>query len=172
MKALIWWCLSLTALLSTTPLWAQTSPFQFLDTPGSYAVGLKVVDQYDQSRTFPCALEGAEKSSNKNCARPLQTLIWYPSPGGADNPMTVGDYAQLAQTETPFDQPDKPNEWESKRTTSGGRATAGHPRCAVDERTFSRRHLCTRPIIRGLGQCGALRISRESRLCGVGKPFD
>lgn len=118
MKALIWWCLSLTALLSMTPLWAQTPPFQFLNTQGSYPVGLKVVDQYDRSRTFPCALEGVEKSSNKICARPLQTLIWYPSSDSAGKPMTVGEYAQLAETEIHFDQPDKHNEWQSKLDTS------------------------------------------------------
>lgn len=118
MKALLWWCLSLVALFSTTPLLAQTSPFHFLDTQGPYSVGLKVVDQYDRSRTFPCAFEGAGKFSKKTCPRPVQTLIWYPSSAGAGKPMTVGDYAQLAETEIRFDQPDKRNEWQSKLDTS------------------------------------------------------
>lgn len=118
MKVLIWWCLSVVALFSTTSLLAQPSPFRFLDTQGPYRVGLKVVDQYDRSRTFPCALEGVEKSSKKTCRRPLQTLIWYPSSGGAGKPMTVGDYVRLAETEIRFNQPDKYNEWQSKLTTS------------------------------------------------------
>jgi dienelactone hydrolase len=117
MKAL-WWCVSLVALFSTAPLLAQTSPFQFLDIQGPYPVGLKVVDQYDRSRAFPCALEGVGKSSIGSCARPLQTLIWYPSSDGTGKPVTVGDYVRLAETEIRFDQPDKHNEWQSKLTTS------------------------------------------------------
>ena len=31
---------------------SQTSPFKFLQKPGPYPVGLKVVDQYDRSRTY------------------------------------------------------------------------------------------------------------------------
>lgn len=118
MKALVWWCLFLAAMFSTTPLLAQTSPFRFLDTQGPYLVGLKVVDQYDRSRTFPCTLEAVGKSPNKSCARPLQTLIWYPSSGGTGEPMTVGDYVRLAETEIRFDQPDKHNKWQSKLDTS------------------------------------------------------
>jgi hypothetical protein len=46
--------------------------------------------------------------------RPLQTLIWYPSLKSTGEPMTVGDYAQLADTEIHFNAPDeKENRWRS-----------------------------------------------------------
>jgi dienelactone hydrolase len=47
-------------------------------------------------------------------ARPLQTLLWYPSLKSTTKPMTVGDYVQLADTEIHFDAPDeKENRWRS-----------------------------------------------------------
>lgn len=121
MKSLVWCCFSLATLFSATPLLAQASPFQFLDTPGPYPVGLKVVNQYDHSRIFPCTLERQGKPPKANCARPLQTLIWYPSRKGTAKPMTVGDYVRLADTEIHFDAPDpKNNRWRSLLKTSFG----------------------------------------------------
>jgi hypothetical protein len=40
-------------------------------------------------------------------ARPLQTLIWYPSSKSTGEPMTVGDYTQLSNTEIHFNAPDE-----------------------------------------------------------------
>jgi pimeloyl-ACP methyl ester carboxylesterase len=52
-------------------------------------------------------------------ARPLQTLIWYPSLKSTCEPMTVGDYTQLANTEIHFNAPDeKKNRWRSLLKTS------------------------------------------------------
>ena len=84
---------------------SQTSSFQFLGKPGPYAVGLKVFDQYDFSRTFVTPTKGRSESSVGKDARPLQTLIWYPSLKSVVRPMTVGDYAQLADTEIHFNAP-------------------------------------------------------------------
>lgn len=107
----------LAALFGAPPLLAQTASFEFLNGPGPYPVGLKVVDQYDRSRTFPCALEG--KPSQQDCPRPLQTLIWYPSRKSTAKPMTVGDYVRLADTELRFDTPDeKDNRWRSSLKAS------------------------------------------------------
>jgi hypothetical protein len=58
---------------------SQTSSFQFLQKPGPYPVGLKVVDQYDHSSAYPGFAKNLSKSSVGDDARPLQTLIWYPS---------------------------------------------------------------------------------------------
>ena len=92
----------------------QTSPFRFLQPPGPYSVGLKVVDQYDHSRRYPASLKGLSKSSVGKDARPLQTLIWYPSLENSAKPMTVGDYTQLADTEINFDVPHpEQNRWRS-----------------------------------------------------------
>ena len=97
----------------------QTSSFQFLGKPGPYPVGLKVADQYDLSRAFVVPTKGPSESSLGKNVRPLQTLIWYPSLMSLGGPMTVGDYAQLADTEIHFNTPsEKENRWRSLLRTS------------------------------------------------------
>jgi pimeloyl-ACP methyl ester carboxylesterase len=111
--------LGLLACFASTQVLSQTSPFRFLEKPGPYPVGLKVVDQYDRTRTFPSSSHGLGKQSAENDARPLQTLIWFPSLVAANKPMTVGDYVNLADTETHFNAPDeKDNRWRSQLKTS------------------------------------------------------
>jgi hypothetical protein len=98
---------------------SQTSSFRFLQTPGPYPVGLKVVYQYDRSRAYPASRKDPLKSSLGENGRPLQTLVWYPSLKAAGEPMTVGNYAQLADTEIHFNAADgKENRWRSLLTTS------------------------------------------------------
>lgn len=93
---------------------SQTSSFQFLQKPGPYSVGLNVVDQYDPTRAYPTSSKHLSKSSVVDDARPLQTLIWYPSVRGTAESMTVGDYVELADTEIHFNAPDeKENRWRS-----------------------------------------------------------
>ena len=93
------------------------SPFQFLQKPGPYPVGLNVVNQYDPSRKFPATPDRPNAPARQG-SRPLQTLIWYPAvPSGATS-MKVGDYVALADTEISFDAPDpERNKW---RTQSKG----------------------------------------------------
>jgi pimeloyl-ACP methyl ester carboxylesterase len=98
---------------------AETSLFEFLQKPGPYPVGLKVVDQYDRSRTYPVSRNHSSRSSAGDDARPLQTLIWYPSLGSTGKPMTVGDYTHLADMEILFDAPrPEQNRWRSLLKTS------------------------------------------------------
>jgi pimeloyl-ACP methyl ester carboxylesterase len=98
---------------------SQTASFQFQQRPGPYPVGLKVVDQYDRSRTYPASPKDPSKSAIGENARPLQTLIWYPSLKRTGKTMTVGDYSQLADTEIHFSGPDeKENRWRSLLRTS------------------------------------------------------
>jgi len=119
MQASSRWFFPLAALLSTTPLLAQTSSFQFLEKPGPYPIGLKVVDQYDHARTFPSSSKDSAKPSVKEGPRPLQTLIWYPAVQSTSKPMTVGDYAKLADTEVRFDTPHpEQNKWRSQLQAS------------------------------------------------------
>jgi dienelactone hydrolase len=95
------------------------SPFQFLQQPGPYSVGVKVVDQHDRTRPYPVAATDTSKPSAAENARPLQTLIWYPALPSAGKPMTVGDYVRLADTEIHFDAPDeKGNKWRSRLRAS------------------------------------------------------
>ena len=77
--------------------------FHFSQDGGPYAVGLKVVEQYDYSRPY----EGER-------ARPMQTLVWYPAGAGTQRAMTVRDYADLWGSEVSFSQPEMPEaakEW-------------------------------------------------------------
>ena len=85
---------------------AQNAPlFQFTEKPGPHAIGLKVVEQYDYSRTSRSRTDDLGKPYQRERARPLQTLIWYPAEKSAGKPMTVGDYGKLAATEMSFDRP-------------------------------------------------------------------
>lgn len=97
--------LACCACFSATVAANEPSTFQFLEKPGPYAVGLKVVDQYDRTRSFPAAATGAAEASGQRAPRPLQTLIWYPAAPIVGKPMTVGDYVRLADTELQFDAP-------------------------------------------------------------------
>src|SRR5215831_19465821 len=78
-----WKANTLTALVlflligSGTAL-SQFPSFQFLQKPGPYPVGLKVVNQYDPSRKFPATPDRPEALAGQG-SRPLQTLIWYPA---------------------------------------------------------------------------------------------
>lgn len=84
---------------------ASTFQFKFTELPGVYAVGFKVVDQYDRARSF--RLEGAAPGNPETAVgpRPLQTLVWYPAEKSDRPTMTIGDYAALIQTEVSFDKP-------------------------------------------------------------------
>jgi pimeloyl-ACP methyl ester carboxylesterase len=107
-------CFSLCICLGAVFAVSQTFLFQFLQKPGPYTVGLKVVDQYDRSRAYPSSPRTFSKPSAGHDARPLQILIWYPSLRSAKKPMTVGDYAQLADTEIHFAAPHpEQNRWRS-----------------------------------------------------------
>ncbi len=88
-------------------LGAQTSSmFSFREKQGPHAVGLRVVEQYDASRTFLPLTDELGKPAKGERARPLQTLIWYPAKeSGAGRRVTVGDYAALKATEVSFGVP-------------------------------------------------------------------
>jgi len=95
------------AVLGPANLAAQTAPefqFRFTQKSGPYAVGLKVVEQYDRSRVFHNP-GGQPDVPVTEGPRPLQTLVWYPAEDSASPKMTIGDYAALIRTETSFDKP-------------------------------------------------------------------
>lgn len=59
---------------------AQTpAHFYFTGQPGPHGVGLKVVEQYDYSRTFHPPTDALGKPYAGERARPIQTLILYPA---------------------------------------------------------------------------------------------
>ena len=66
----------------------DTTGFRFLQQPGPFDVGLRVVQQYYNSRSFG------------DGSRPLQTLVWYPATRGAAGArMNYGDYMDLGATD-------------------------------------------------------------------------
>ena len=94
----------------STEVPGQTAPrFQFTEKAGPHSVGLKVVQQYDYSRTWRSAVDELGKPYSGERARPLQTLIWYPAKSGGTT-MTVHDYAVLRLTETDFGKKPGANE--------------------------------------------------------------
>jgi len=61
---------------------AQIAPsfnFEFAEKPGLYSVGLKIVEQYDRSRSFQAPPASPGKPISTDGPRPLQTLVWYPA---------------------------------------------------------------------------------------------
>ncbi len=75
---------------------AQAAPpfhFHFGEQPGPFLVGLRVVEQYDRTRSF------------EDGSRPIQTLLWYPAKHTGTVPMTLGEYADFIKTETSFGKP-------------------------------------------------------------------
>jgi tetratricopeptide (TPR) repeat protein len=106
-------------ITNVTPAHAQSAPgvaagdqrFHFTEKPGPHAVGLKVVEQYDFSRSYRSVTDELGKPYQGERARPLQTLIWYPAEKSSGKPMTVGDYGDLVATETTFGKPDLTADW-------------------------------------------------------------
>lgn len=99
-----------SAAISCSTALAEDAPhFHFTEPAGAYTVGLKVVEQYDTSRTWGPAVDILGKPVQGERARPLQTLIWYPAVKSSTAPMTVSDYFKLLETETSFG---KPHLWE------------------------------------------------------------
>jgi pimeloyl-ACP methyl ester carboxylesterase len=80
--------------------------FVFSEAPGPLPVGLKVVQQYDLSRSSDLSSASIAPALDKGQARPLQTLVWYPAQVAGIRSMTVGDYTKLLETETTSGKPD------------------------------------------------------------------
>lgn len=97
---------------------------------GSYAVGFRLVEQYDYSRTFAPLVDELGKPFQGERARPIQTLIWYPAERNGAQRTTVGDYVALGRTEASFGHPqsfDDPADY----FTSGIRPTYSDPLVAT-----------------------------------------
>ncbi len=72
--------------------------------PGNYAVGLRVVQQYDRTREFRRPVDPVTgEAVTGERARPVQTLIWYPATQGGVA-LRYRDYAATRLTEANFDR--------------------------------------------------------------------
>jgi len=102
-------------VVTSTAALSESGPiFRFVGKAGPHAVGLKVVEQYDTSRTYRYSTDELGKPYVGERARPLQTLIWYPAEHVNSPAMTVRDYANLWTTETTFGKsrtPARAKEW-------------------------------------------------------------
>lgn len=81
--------------LAVFPASAQQA-FPFHNEPGPFAVGFRVVQQHDASRSYPSTAPGKP--------RPIQTAIWYPARKGGQ-PMRYDDYLQLLGWDDDFSRP-------------------------------------------------------------------
>jgi tetratricopeptide (TPR) repeat protein len=121
-------CVTACALLIVAR--AQVAPlFHFTEKPGLYPVGLKVIEQYDYSRTYRFLTDDLGKPYQAERARPVQTLIWYPAKKSSGKPMTVGDYANLMASETSFDKPRLAHD--AQDWIKGMTPTLAHPLWAI-----------------------------------------
>jgi hypothetical protein len=112
---------ALVAIVSISTAVAADAPhFHFTEPSGSYAVGLKVVEQYDAARTWGPVVDIFGKPIAGEHARPLQTLIWYPAEKSSAARMTVGDYFKLLETETSFGKPHLGESWNDWKTGLAG----------------------------------------------------
>jgi hypothetical protein len=122
-------CLIVTLVAPITASAQKLPLFQFTERPGPHQVGLKVVEQYDYSRTYRHPIDELGKVYHGERARPLQTLIWYPAEKSSAKPMTVSDYANLMATETSFGRPNMSAG--AKEWIAGMKLTLGIPLWAV-----------------------------------------
>jgi dienelactone hydrolase len=105
LKSFVLWCVAASiAVMAAGPIavMAADAPvFAFTQKPGKYAVGLKVVNQYDYSRTY-ISVDALGKPVTTEVARPIETLVWYPAESSAKTHMVYGDYVDLAAMKDNF----------------------------------------------------------------------
>lgn len=108
--------------------------FHFSDEPGPYVVGLKVVEQYDPSRTFQIQSGSPQNRLAGKSARPIQTLVWYPAEKSESPTISLGEYEALLKTEISFGEPSKQGErWAFIESYMRG-TTAAHTWAVRDTR--------------------------------------
>lgn len=73
---------------------------------GPHAVGFRVFDEYDFSRTFRSQLDFRGARLRDGNPRPIQVSVWYPAEPGAEQPhLRLRDYLLLMTREVDFDSP-------------------------------------------------------------------
>jgi pimeloyl-ACP methyl ester carboxylesterase len=95
-------CFVFFMIMSCFSLASNISTFSFSPEPGPHAVGLRVVLQYDYSRTYRTRTDFAGNPATGERARPIQTLIWYPAHKSAAHRLTYGDYLGMLAREENF----------------------------------------------------------------------
>jgi len=94
--------LTTLVLLLASGLAQAAAPFTFPNPPGPFAVGFRVVNQYDHARAYQGEFDAVTgKAVEGERARPIQTLVWYPAAANG-KPMVFGDYLALTGSEDDF----------------------------------------------------------------------
>ncbi len=91
------------SLMTAPGMASAQSNFARLNPPGPHPVGLRVVEQYDQSRGYlgdTNPFTGEATSGER--ARPIQTLIWYPAEAESGRAITAAEYLRLGGTSDVF----------------------------------------------------------------------
>jgi dienelactone hydrolase len=92
------------AALSLPQATIAQSNFTQANHPGPHPVGVRVVEQYDFSRGYRGSFDAnTGKPLIGERARPIQTVIWYPTGSDTGPSMTAGDYLKLGGTTDNFD---------------------------------------------------------------------
>ena len=79
-----------------------TSSADIIPEVGPYAVGLRVVQQYDYSRILDKQIDVFGMEASVGPARPIQTFVWYPAKRTSAVPMQVADYHQVSLADIDF----------------------------------------------------------------------
>src|SRR4051794_22319803 len=79
-------------LLLAAPLFAATPATWGHLQKGPYAVGYKLLDQYDYTRPYWTAADLEGKPRTIERARPMRISVWYPAKESNAPFMTMGDY--------------------------------------------------------------------------------
>jgi len=77
-------------------------PTGLIPEPGPYAVGVRIVQQYDYSRVLDTPVDAFGKEGNAAPGRPIQTLVWYPAKRAGAAPMQVADYFEVSLSGVDF----------------------------------------------------------------------
>jgi dienelactone hydrolase len=81
---------------------APATPLAITPAAGPYAVGLRIVQQYDYSRVLEAQVDVFGKTVSAESARPIQIMIWYPAKRTNAAPMQVADYQHAGLTDVDF----------------------------------------------------------------------
>lgn len=92
-------------LCSAAPFAAAASDTALTPEAGPHAVGLRIVQQYDYSRTLDATVDAFGKAKPGPPARPMQTFVWYPARRSNAAPMSIADYHQAILTDVNFALP-------------------------------------------------------------------
>lgn len=89
-------------LLASSETFSQSYPQLGDVKPGPYAVGFRVINRYDYSRTLRPKTNFEGKTVSGEAAMPVQIGMWYPARKSTASPMPYEDYLHLVLKKEDF----------------------------------------------------------------------